>query len=132
LEPIARPDIHLRIQRDNPWWTDGQATIPESTYPRRVYFASFKALALNREVRRATILLGPRRVGKTVIIKQLIHEAILAGTDHKSILYASIDAPIYSGMSLEHFLEFLPNDTSHKSKMVIYDEIQYLPVSLSS
>jgi uncharacterized protein len=125
LEPIAKPDIRLRLQRDNPWWSDGQVMIPESAYQRRVYFAPFKALALNFDVRRAPILLGPRRVGKTVIIKQLIGDAIASGMDCNSILYASIDAPIYSGMSLENFLEFMPTGGTPQ-KLVIFDEIQYL------
>jgi predicted AAA+ superfamily ATPase len=70
-------------------------------------------------------LLGPRRVGKTVILKQLIHEAIESGINPHSILYASIDAPIYSGISLEKFLEFLP-DQKDKRRLIIFDEIQYL------
>src|SRR5207247_2201522 len=104
----------VRIERDNPWWNDAIPAIPEAQFPRRVYFAPFKSLALNFEVRRATVLLGPRRVGKTVIIKQLIHEGIKSGIDPNAVLYASIDAPIYSGISLENFIEFLPKDSENK------------------
>ena len=126
LEPIGTPEIKLRIERDNPWWADHAPEILEAKYQRRVYFSSFKTLALNFNVRRAAILLGPRRVGKTVIIKQLIHEAIVDGINPKHILYASIDAPIYSGISLEKFLEFLPESSRDQRRVVIFDEIQYL------
>ena len=126
MQPIGTPEIKLRIQRDNPWWIDSSLEIPESKYQRRVYFPSFKALALNFDVRRAAILLGPRRVGKTVMIKQLIYEAIQSGIDPKLILYASIDAPIYSGISLDKFIDFLPGDSKDKRRVVIFDEIQYL------
>src|SRR5712691_713221 len=126
MEPIGAPEIKLRIERDNFWWNDPQPAIPEATFQRRVYFSPFKGLALNFDVRRATILLGPRRVGKTVIVKQLIHEAIQGGIDRKAILYASIDAPIYSGISLQNFIKLFPNDAKPGRRVVIFDEIQYL------
>ena len=125
MRAIAEPDIQLRIERDNSWWRAEGADVPEAAYPRRVYFEPFKSLALNFEVRRAMVLLGPRRVGKTVMIKQLISDAIGSGLSSRSILYASIDAPIYSGMPLERFLQFLPTDASPPC-LVFFDEIQYL------
>lgn len=126
MEPIGTPEIRVRIERDNPWWDDAAPEIPESKYQRRVYYATFMSLALNFDVKRAAILLGPRRVGKTVIVKQLIHDAINSGVDPKLILYASIDAPIYSGISLDKFIDFLPHDSRDKRRLVIFDEIQYL------
>lgn len=125
MEPISAIEIRRRIERDNPWWKSGSPKITEADHPRRVYFNPFKALALNFEIRRATILLGPRRVGKTFMIKQLIHEAIESGIDPRAILYASIDAPVYSRISLEKFLEFFPQDIGTR-RVVIFDEIQYL------
>src|SRR5260370_25958861 len=123
--PISEQDIRSRIERDNSWWAGPGDGIAEAAYQRRVYFTPFKTLAVDFSVRRATILLGPRRVGKTVIIKQLINDAIISGLSPKSILYASIDAPIYSGLPLEKFISFLPAD-SNGQKLIIFDEIQYL------
>jgi uncharacterized protein len=122
--PISTQDIQSRIERDNSWWSNPDG-IAEANFVRRVYFGPFKTLALDFKVRRATILLGPRRVGKTVIIKQLISDAIKSGVDPRSILYASIDAPIYSGLPLEKFLSFMSAD-SKGQQLVIFDEIQYL------
>jgi len=126
MDAIAQQDIRARIERDNPWWANPNSTIPETAYRRRVYFPPFQTLALNLEVRRATILLGPRRVGKTVMIRQLISEMISDGIDPKSILYASVDAPIYSGMSLEQFITFMPRVPASQPRYLIFDEIQYL------
>lgn len=126
MQPIGTPEIEARIARDNSWWAHGSSKIPEAGFARRVYFPPFKALALNFEVRRAAILLGPRRVGKTVIVKQLVSDAIETGLNPRNILYASIDAPIYSGVSLERFLEFLPPELATERRLVIFDEIQYL------
>ena len=121
---ISEADIRQRIERDNPWWADSAFIIAESKFPRRVYFEPFKALALNPGLQRAAVLLGPRRVGKTVMLRQLIHDAIGSGINAKSILYVSIDAPVYSRMPLAKFLEFLP--TQNGNSLVIFDEIQYL------
>jgi predicted AAA+ superfamily ATPase len=126
MDLIAEIDVKQRIARENPWWGDPKTPIPEAAFPLRVYFIPFKAIALNFDVRRATVLLGPRRVGKTVIIKQLIHHAIVEGVNPQSILYASIDAPIYSGIALEKFLDFLPKNNGKDRCLVIFDEIQYL------
>jgi uncharacterized protein len=125
MQPISEDDIRMRIARDNPWWGEAFYIAPEAAHPRRVYFSSFKALALNAEVRRAAVLLGPRRVGKTFMIKQLIYDAILEGMNPKHVLYVSIDTPIYSGMSLEKFLSYMPTTASDGDCLVIYDEIQY-------
>lgn len=97
----------------------------EAAMRRRVYFEPFRNLALNFNVTRAPVLLGPRRVGKTVMLKQLVVAAIESGIDPSSILYVSIDTPIYSGMSLERFLTYFPPTTA-KHRVVIFDEIQYL------
>lgn len=126
MKPISDTDIRLRIERDNPWWIDPSKPIPESASPKRAYFESLKNLALDFSVRRATVMLGPRRVGKTFMIKQLVAEAMMTGVDPKAILYVSIDTPIYSGISLEQFLSLMPAETSAKNRIVIFDEIQYL------
>ncbi|MBM3565893.1 MAG: ATP-binding protein, partial [Alphaproteobacteria bacterium] len=126
MEPIASADIQKRIESDNPWWFNPGEPRAEEGLPRRVYFDSFRKLALDFTIRRATVLLGPRRVGKTVLVKQLIHEAVKNGVDAKGILYASIDAPIYSGMSLEKFLSHFHAEAENAQRLIIFDEIQYL------
>lgn len=125
---INPEDIRRRLSRDNPWWENANASILEARLPRRVYFPTFKSLALRKDIRRATVLLGPRRVGKTVMIKQLIADHIAAGFDPDCILFASIDTPVYSTLSLEKFLSYMPSaQRETDAKVVIFDEIQYLP-----
>lgn len=123
MEAFNEKAIQSRIGRDNPWWRGDPPLLP-TLEKRRSYFSPFCRLALNRSVRRATILLGPRRVGKTVIALQLIGEAMTLGTPPGKILYASVDTPVYSGMALERFLAFLPDGP--EGALVIFDEIQYL------
>ena len=126
MEAISEADIKTRIERDNPWWRNPNYIFPEAASPKRVYFNPFKTLALNFGVRRAAILLGPRRVGKTFLVKQLINDAISGGLSSQDILYVSIDATIYAGLSLEKFLGFMPSTVSPTAqRIVIFDEIQY-------
>jgi len=58
MQPIGTPEIKLRIQRDNPWWANANLEILEAKYEGRVYFPSFKALALNFDVRRFCLAPG--------------------------------------------------------------------------
>lgn len=59
---IPLPEIVRSVTTENPWWETG--TIPKrfDEMPRRAYFDSFKTLVGQRDVNRAVILLGPRRV----------------------------------------------------------------------
>ena len=123
MDRISDLDIRRRVERDNPWWQTDAKPIPEWQFPKRAYFPSFARLALNERIRRAAVLLGPRRVGKTVMIKQLVRQAIDAGWDPKSILFVSVDTPIYAGLRLEQFINYLGEIGARA--LVIFDEIQY-------
>jgi hypothetical protein len=83
--------------------------------------------------------MGPRRVGKTVMIYHTIQSLILGGVRPESICYFSVDHPIYNGLSLEKLLENygLASSADYKAEpsYIFFDEIQYLrnwEVSLKS
>ncbi len=124
---ISRDDIDARLAVDNPWW---EISTPEAlataNLPRRVYFEPFSRLALNFKVKRAAILMGPRRVGKTVMIRQLAEEALRQGVPGANILYASIDTPLYSNLPLSFFVEAVPPASRGEQCLIMFDEIQYL------
>src|SRR5436305_273616 len=66
---------------------------------------SVPRLALDRTLRRAVVLMGPRRVGKTVMLHQTIQHLLDRGTDARSLLYVSLDTPSYSGLGLDRLLQ---------------------------
>ncbi len=74
--------------------------------------------------------MGPRRVGKTVLIYHAIQALISGGTPPTSICYFSVDHPIYNGLTLERLLRYYQDATGvdYKSQQtyVFFDEIQYL------
>ncbi|MEZ5823972.1 MAG: ATP-binding protein [Geminicoccaceae bacterium] len=126
---IAERDILQSLLRDNPWWSGKGYPIGRTFSLKRAYFPAFQDLAMNSEVRRSVILMGPRRVGKTVMLEQLVEHAITAGFPPKDILFASIDTPLYSGMPLERLLALFEKQTGSDptgARMIIFDEIQYL------
>lgn len=127
---ISPQDIERRLTFDNPWWATGGGVDP--TYiemPERDYLAPFVKLVVNRKVHRAIVLMGPRRVGKTVILHQTIHRFLQTGTPGTRILYLSLDTPIYTGTALQTFVDSFLTRFSHARETqltVIFDEVQYL------
>jgi predicted AAA+ superfamily ATPase len=97
---------------------------------KRAYFALFFPLVKTLSVRRAVVLMGPRRVGKTVMIHQAIQALLGEGVPPKSLCYFSVDHPIYNGLSLDKLLEYYGQATGvdYKSEQIyaFFDEIQYL------
>ncbi len=119
------------MQVENPWWSPPHE-IPEpfAAYEPRAYFNLLFPLIGSLEVRRAVLLMGPRRVGKTVILHQVIGRLLSQGTHPASIAYVSVDHPLYNGLQLhdfiEHFSQATARDVTKEKGYVIFDEIQYL------
>lgn len=126
---ISDKDVIRSLIQDNPWWEpEGVPAIPEALL-ERAYFTPFYNLAMSWGVKRSTILMGPRRVGKTVMLHQLVRKVLSQGFPPSNILFASIDTPLYSGMPLEKILEYFERQTGvgpNDRRIVIFDEIQYL------
>lgn len=129
---LAVPESKLleRLRIDNPWWSSPEAVGADAIagYPRRDYYASFARLVRLETVRRAVILLGPRRVGKTVMVGQLIRDLLREGEDGRHLLYLSLDTPIYTGLSLEGVLSLFRRTHGHAPDarmFVFFDEVQY-------
>ena len=115
---------------DNPWWVSG--TMPEyyTKMPHRAYFNKFYDEVSDIDMRRAVILMGPRRVGKTIMIFHTIDQLLRNSVDRKKIIYISIDTPIYNNVSLEelfsHARAALRQTDETEGYYVFFDEIQYL------
>src|ERR1700744_5060697 len=96
------PDLIIkRMRLETPWWDSG--VIPEqySRLKKRLYFDLLYKQLKQNEVHRAMVLMGPRRVGKTVMLYQAIGELINNGLSPRKICYLSVDAPIYNNIGLE-------------------------------
>lgn len=127
---IPPHEVQRRLALDNPWWKAGQGIdAEEALWPRRAYFAQFSRLVRETDVRRAVVLIGPRRVGKTVMLKHLIASLLDDGVVGTHVLFLSIDTPLYSGRSLESLVQMFTDLHQHaaaKPLWVLFDEVQYL------
>lgn len=128
---FLREQILLRMRFDNPWWMTN--VIPEDYHNmrHRLYSDMFYQSVSDETLRRAIILMGPRRVGKTVMLFHTIERLIMDGTDPQKIIYLSIDTPIYNNLSLEELFSLAREALKRKNDdiegyYVFYDEIQYL------
>ncbi len=99
--------ILKRMVDDNPWWAGNSIFSEFDSMKPRLFLSPFMELVTTLPRGRSIILLGPRRVGKTVMIFHTIKSLLKSGVDSRKILYISVDSPLYSGMSLEDMLEML-------------------------
>lgn len=74
--------------------------------------------------------MGPRRVGKTVMIHHAIQELLNNGISPHAICYFSVDNPIYNMLSIDKFLAAYSAavgvDIAKDQLYIFFDEIQYL------
>jgi uncharacterized protein len=126
---VSKSDLLARLRNENPWWQTGSAPEPYLSFQKRDYFERFIGLVKLREPNRAVVLMGARRVGKTVMLIQAITDLINSGARAHEILYASLDSPAYFGQSLEALLALYQTEISpetNRQLFVFFDEIQYL------
>ena len=130
MKKIPAEQVVKRLEIENPWWKQGRIPKIFRAFKHRAYLELFYPLVESRKVRRATVLMGPRRVGKTVMIHHTIQRLMDSGVSPERIAYFSVDHPIYNGLALESFLDiyseaaginFMEDDC-----FIFFDEIQYL------
>ena len=126
---IPTEKIIERLQYENPWWNTRQ--IPEhfAEMNRRLYFDLFYPSVIEKEIKRAVVLMGPRRVGKTVMMFHTINQLLADGVEAHKIFFAGIDNPIYIHRSLQDVVNLCLEAVKLNSLdgcYVFFDEIQYL------
>jgi uncharacterized protein len=129
---ISSEDIKIAIIQENPWWREfSNLAGAYRDLKKRQFLAELKKLVMRETPNREVILLGPRRVGKTVLIHHLIQSLLEdEGVEASKILYVQIDNPLYFGMSLiqllDYYREITGCDWRREKSYIFFDEIQYL------
>ena len=125
MKTPSESQIYRLLAELNPWWEGGDPRF--HALPKRAYFAPFQRLATDLNVHRAIVLLGSRRVGKTVMLHQLIGTLLESGTRADHILYASIEQPLLLNYSLAELvdLHLARLGKSNSTVYILLDEIQY-------
>jgi len=126
---IPEEKIIERLRYENPWWVSKQIPNTYSAMMKRLYFDLFYPFVQEKNVRRAVVLMGPRRVGKTVMLFHSIQQLIEDEVNPQQIFFVGIDNPIYVHLSLEDILSLCKkslNLGNLDNCYVFFDEIQYL------
>lgn len=132
MQQIPKEQVVRRIQAENCWWERPHHIAGEYvSLRRRAYFDLLYPLVRTSLPKRAVLLMGPRRVGKTVLMHQLAQQLIAEGVRPKDICYFSVDHPIFNGLGLENLLDLYAEAAqidlaSSQNIFIFYDEIQYL------
>lgn len=126
---IPTEKIIERLQYENPWWITQEIPTVYKEMSKRLYFELFYPFVKEKEIRRAVVLMGPRRVGKTVMMFHTIDQLIAEKTNPQCIFFVPIDNPIYVHLSLQEILDLCKEAlkiSNLEDCYVFFDEIQYL------
>lgn len=97
-----------------------------SGFRPRAYLEPVRQLLLEPQLRRAVVLLGPRRVGKTILIRHLIAELLKSGVAGQRVAYVEMDHPLLHGQSLEALVRQIEAlvPQGEGTRYLFFDEIQ--------
>ncbi|MCD8518220.1 MAG: AAA family ATPase [Flavobacterium sp.] len=126
---IPEDKIVERLQYENPWWVTKEVPSFYKEMSKRLYFDLFYPFVQETDVRRAVVLMGPRRVGKTVMMFHTIEQLMEDGINPQRIFFVGIDNPIYVQLSLQDILDLCLQSlqlSDLKGCYIFFDEIQYL------
>lgn len=126
---IPSEKIVERLHYENPWWVTKEIPASYKQMSKRLYFELFYPFVKERDVKRAVVLMGPRRVGKTVMMFHVIEELLKEGINPQKIFFIGIDNPIYINLGLEDLISLCKEALNLKdldNAYIFLDEIQYL------
>lgn len=126
MKDVSDQQVADHLRHLNLWWQTGQVDTDTLTMHPRAYLGPVRRLLLETNLRRAIVLLGPRRVGKTILIRHLVADLLRSGVPAQNIAYVEMDHPLLHGQSLEALIRQIelatPDGTG--SRYLFFDEIQ--------
>ena len=128
---LLEKQIIGRLRIDNPWWAEGMVPQFYQDMKPRLYLDIFYSLVTDTDLQRAVVLMGPRRVGKTVMLFHTIARLLAEGVPQQNIIYISVETPIYNKIHLEQLFNLSKktlgkHENDKDQYYVFFDEIQYL------
>src|SRR5215203_3975342 len=117
------------LQDQNPWWRDGAIRRARGYPVRRELQPKILNRILRMDDRRATVLLGPRQVGKTVLLLQLADDLLAEGLPAQNLTYFDFSDERITGEIMAHeVVEALPVGVSAEyPRVFLFDEIRSAP-----
>jgi predicted AAA+ superfamily ATPase len=118
-------EIQNALRAFNPWWQSKK--FPVKVFRRNAFFQAYQAIS-QAELRRFALLVGPRRVGKTTILLQIVDELLSTGVPASQVVYISLDHPILRHAALDLIIKAYAEAAESDPGQVQYillDEIHY-------
>ncbi|MBI4226851.1 MAG: ATP-binding protein [Candidatus Omnitrophica bacterium] len=124
---ISETQILEVLRRQNHWWQRGKVSDDLAPPFKRLAFYEVQTFLHHPELKRAVLLSGARRVGKTVLLHQLAQAAIERGTPPKKILYVTFEDLTLTQASLNEILNLYEKnvETIDEQTLILMDEIHY-------
>jgi predicted AAA+ superfamily ATPase len=121
--------LHEILQDQNPWWRSGEARRALSYPVRRQRQREMVKRVWRLQDRRAALVLGPRQVGKTVLLLQTCDDLLDQGWPAANLLYFDFsDERLGGDVEPRRLAEMLPTglDPSHPRALLL-DEVSRAP-----
>jgi uncharacterized protein len=116
------------IEEANPWWASGTVP-PARTQPfRRHAFSTIYDSVRGSLAGRGIVVLGPRRIGKTVLLHQVVDQLLADGVSKDSICLLSLDDVALRDRDLGELLDLveLRHPVSNtQATFLLLDEVQH-------
>lgn len=100
---IPKEELISILSQFNPWWR--HETMSDVPTWRRAAFNELIHWVVDPPAHRAILLSGPRQVGKTTLLLQIIGELLKRGERPENILYATFDHPLFKIAGIDAVLE---------------------------
>lgn len=126
MKDVSDQQVTGHLKRLNPWWNSAKMDDETLKLRPRAYLGPVRQLLLESGLRRAVVLLGPRRVGKTILIRHLIADLLEGGVKPQRIAYVEMDHPLLHGQSLDSLVQQIETVASEGegTRYLFFDEIQ--------
>ncbi len=125
---MEKEAILREIYAQNKHWKNDESFFEHQTYRRKL----FRDLVRYLPERQILSIVGLRRTGKTILLKQLIRHLVRhEKTSAKNIFFLSFDEALITPRTtlkdyLDAFLKIIPKEKSKGAKYIFLDEIQYI------
>jgi predicted AAA+ superfamily ATPase len=114
------------LEDQNPWWREPSHRSARRYPARRDLQPLVLAQLLRRDDRRAVVLLGPRQVGKTILLRQTADDLLEAGLPPGNLTYFDFsDERLTGGPTLREVAEANPvGFDPEQPRVLLFDEVR--------
>lgn len=121
---FGKDEVLAVLKGFNPWWEGVCVSVPPF---RRLAYDACRRYLEDSTLRRAVLLSGPRRVGKTTILNQIAEDLVKEGKRPSGILYLSLDHPLLKLQRLPSILAVYHEHIHPEGEpaTLLLDEVQY-------